>query len=333
MNINRFLTPNDVITKLASIYEFIGKNDAFESAVQMDYARIVSQTVERDAYFLSKILQLDISDARLRLVIMKDSSPRTKDETTLYNIKEVLSAFQLKHKETSLDSSELLNIINYVYASQQIKFDYLPIDKKEIHKQNGVRSKRDVLDDITQEVQTIITHQQLETIILYLHYFIDFYNLAPFTEQNESAAHLLLYLLLLKAKVYAFKYVSYFELLYKHYDTYIDELKSASFNWKEGLSQTLEFVRLMLGLVNSAYQRTSEIINDYADDQNLNKADNVENTILNISGTFTKEEIRLIHPYVSESTINRALTKLRDENKIKPLGKGRSAKWVTIKQQ
>ena len=28
---------------------------------------------------------------------------------------------------------------------------------------------------------------------------------------------------------------------------------------------------------------------------------------------FTKDEIRLLHPYVSESTINRALIKLRDE--------------------
>ena len=36
-----------------------------------------------------------------------------------------------------------------------------------------------------------------------------------------------------------------------------------------------------------------------------------------------QEEIRNIHPYVSESTINRALINLRDSGYIKPIGKGR----------
>ena len=44
--------------------------------------------------------------------------------------------------------------------------------------------------------------------------------------------------------------------------------------------------------------------------------------------TFTKEDIRLQNPYVSESTINRALISLRDSGYIEPLGKGRSAKWI-----
>ena len=43
---------------------------------------------------------------------------------------------------------------------------------------------------------------------------------------------------------------------------------------------------------------------------------------------FTKEDIRKEYPYVSESTINRALSTLRDQGYIKPLGKGRSAKWT-----
>ena len=60
------------------------------------------------------------------------------------------------------------------------------------------------------------------------------------------------------------------------------------------------------------------------------KSTNIENTINKLPNIFTKDQIREIHPYVSESTINRALQKLRDENKIKPLGKGRSAKWRKI---
>ena len=84
----------------------------------------------------------------------------------------------------------------------------------------------------------------------------------------------------------------------------------------------------MIKLILEAYGRADKIIKEYKIDQNLSKGDNIEHTINKLQNIFTKDQIRLIHPYVSESTINRALQKLRDENKIKPLGKGRSAKWI-----
>ena len=86
----------------------------------------------------------------------------------------------------------------------------------------------------------------------------------------------------------------------------------------------------MTNLILKLYERTDDIISQYCQDSNLAKADNIENTIMNLNNIFTKEEIRLNHPYVSESTINRVLLKLRDEKIIKPLGKGRCAKWIKI---
>ena len=83
----------------------------------------------------------------------------------------------------------------------------------------------------------------------------------------------------------------------------------------------------MVNLILDACEKAEKIIYDYKVDQNISKGDNIEHTINRLPNVFTKEQIRMIHPYVSESTINRALQKLRDEDKIKPLGKGRSAKW------
>jgi len=45
---------------------------------------------------------------------------------------------------------------------------------------------------------------------------------------------------------------------------------------------------------------------------------------------FSKDDIRLKHPLISDSTINRTLKRLQQENKIRPLGKGRSAKWIKL---
>lgn len=330
MNINRFLMPNDIITNLTTIYRYIGKNEQYLEIVGSDFDRIVEQTIERDSYFLSKILNLDISDARMRLIITKNSTPRAKDENTLYNLKEMLTSFQKQHSDVQTQSNDLINMINYIFPSINIKYDFVFHDKKIVLRSQEMKSKRVIIDEINEEVKSNLLKGTFEPIVLLIHYFIDFYNLEPFTVHNHEASLLILYLSLLKANVYAFQYVSLFELIFNDYDTFITELKNASFNWKEGLSQTLGFVRYMTKCILSAYNRTHEIINEYSYDQNINKSNNIENTILKLSTVFTKEEIRLVHPYVSESTINRTLSKMREDKVIKPLGKGRSAKWIKL---
>lgn len=330
VNMDRFLIPNDVIATLTTIYKYIGKSEMYKNTVGTDIDRIVDQTIERDAYFLSKILQLDITNTRMRLLITKNSAPRTNSEMICYNIKELLASFQLKYNDLETKSNDLINMINYIDDKKNIKFDYVKAEKKQVLQSQGMTSKRVYLDEINNEVSKIIEKNEYNPIILYLHYFIDFYNYKPFTSDNELSSLLLIYLLMLKAEVHAFKFVSLFELLYENYIEFQTELKKASFNWSEGFSQTLGFTRFFTKLVLHAYEKTSEIINIYEFDSSINKSDNIENTIFKLPEIFTKEEIRINHPFVSESTINRTLSKLRDDKLIKPLGKGRSAKWIKM---
>lgn len=331
LNIERFIIPIDVVINLTDIYKWIGQNDFFVNSIKGDLNRAVEQTIERDTFFMMQILGLDISDARTRLIITKNSNPRNKEETTLFNIKEILTIMQKKYKGTRHQSNDMLNIINYIYSHyNDIKFDYIDTDKRVVLKSQAAKSKRLLLDEINSQIDIYIEKNSYEKIILYLNYFIDFYNIAPFTNHNETAALILLYLLILKSDLEAFRYISFFELLHENYQEFKMEVHNASFNWKEGFAQTLGFVRFMTKVIIKGYQKAYTIIKDYKFDSNLNKGDNIENTIYKLPDIFTKDEIRILHPYVSESTINRALMKMRDEGSIKPLGRGRSAKWVKI---
>lgn len=334
LNINHFIIPNDAIVLLTDIYRWIGQNLMFSETVKSDLERVIDQTVERDCFFLSQILKLNISDARTRLIITKDSNPRTKEETTLFHLKQALQNIQKNYKRIRHQSNDLLDLANYLYSHHhEIKFALVPTEKKAILQSQASRSKRLLLDDINTAIDLIIEKKSFEKITLYLNFFIDFYNISPFTTENEPVGLLLLYLLLLKSDIEAFRYISFFELLMDNYSEFMTEVKNASINWKEGFAQTMGFVRFMLKLMQKAYQKAYDVIKDYEFDINLNKGYNIENTITKLPEIFTKDEIRLIHPYVSESTINRALIKMRDEGMIKPLGKGRSAKWIRITKE
>ncbi len=330
-NIERLIIPNDVIIQLTKIYKYIGMNKYFSEVFAQDIDVVISQTVERDTFFLSQILQLKLTDTRMRLIITKDSNPRTKEETTVSNIKETLMSIQKNYQHMRYQSNDVLNIINYVYSHYApIKYDYVTLEKKSPLISQNMRSKRIIIDEIIDNTYRNIETESFEPILLYLHFFLDFYNLQPFTAHNDTASYLLLYLLFLKADLEVFKYVSFFEILYENFSEFQKELKNASYNWQEGYAQTLNLARLVLKKINFAYQKVVQIAKNYSFDQQINKSDNIENTVLKFDTIFTKEEIRLLHPYVSESTINRTLMKLRAEGKIKPLGKGRSAKWIKV---
>ena len=282
--------------------------------------KIVEQTIQRDAFFLGKIINLSLTDTRLRLIIIKNSAPRNREENVLYNMVEILTDLQENYLKYDFQSNDQLNMINYVYQSQNIKYD--------LKEQINNRSKRLFLDDLTEEVYD--NKYDIEDIILYLNYFIDLSNIKPFTANNLTSSLMTLYLLMLKSELDVFRYVSFFEMIYNNLGEFNDRLLDVSYNWKEGISQPTSFIRFMITLILEAYEKAEKIIYEYKIDQNLSKGDNIENTILKLPAIFTKDQIRAVHPYVSESTINRALQKLRDENKIKPLGKGRSAKWRKI---
>ncbi|HEY8395904.1 MAG TPA: hypothetical protein VIK96_03910 [Bacilli bacterium] len=334
LNIERFIIPNDVVVQLTDVYRWIGKNSIFSDTVKGDSERIVEATVERDAYFLLKMCNLNLTDARARLIITKNSNPRLKDETTLYRIKEMLLSIQNNYKEIRHQSNDLLDLANFLFSHyHEIKFAYEETDKKSVLKSQANRSKRLILDKINDEINIISEKKSFEKLVLYLNFFIDFYNIAPFTDRNYEVALFLLFILLLKADLETFRYVSFFELLYNNYSEFQKEVKNASFNWKEGFAQTMGFIRFMLRLILNAYEKTYDIIKDYEFDTNINKSYNIENTIHKLPEIFTKDEIRILHPFVSDSTINRTLIKMRDEGLIKPLGKGRSAKWLRIARE
>lgn len=316
-NINRYIVPNDIITLLTKLYKYIGKNEIYEDIVKSHINKVVEQTIQRDAFFLGKIINLSLTDTRLRLIITKNSAPRNKEEEILFNLIEILNDIQTNYKKYDYRSNDQLNMINYIYQSQNIKYDF----KEEI---NNI-SKRNYLDNITDVV--INNKNNLEQIILYLNYFIDLHNVKPFTLNNLTASYITLYLLMLKSDLNAFHYVSFFELIYNNLSEFNDRLLDVSYNWKDGIAQPTSFIRFMINLILEGYEKAEKIIFEYKIDQNISKGDNIENTIIKLPSVFTKDQIRAFHPYVSESTINRALQKLRDENKIKPLGKGRSAKW------
>jgi hypothetical protein len=326
-NIDHLVIPHSLGKKITKLYTYIGKNQTFEEVVDSDLDKVIGQTIERDCYYLSLLLDLKITDNRLRLITLKDSKPRTNEEKILYRLKEALKDFQYNYQDKLLQSNDFINLTSYI-LDEKLNYTESYRQATSVLLSQSKMSKRKLLDDLNESY--LSKTSEYEAIVLLANYLIDFYNLKPFTNGNEIVFYLVMYYLLLKNQLLSLKYVSFFEALYNTKEQLNQVLTEASINWSQGFIQSLSFIDYLVDLLLDSYQKVQIVLNIYQKDLEISKQDNLELTILNFNGIFSKDDIRQIHPFVSESTINRALKKLKDEGKIEPVGRGRSAKWAKI---
>lgn len=334
-NLERTRIPNDVIMDYITLYKSIGINRHNHETLESDYDVMVRQTIRNDTYFFAKIFQIDISDARFKSLIFKGVKAKNKDERLLIRINQAFTKIHDDHTEFELLVSEVQDLLKFVYgdALSQSKLQFRKLEKRQtsINLLSGRHSSaRESIERIVELFHQAQKDQEYEISYVATNFYIDFINIKPFPEKNDEVALLLLFILLLSNGFEVFEYISFFERIYKRLNEFTNAVIKSSFNWEMGYSQVLPLHQLLLNISIKAYETLNFLVRDYKFDQHLNKSDNVENTINKLDDVFSKDDIRHVHPYISDSTINRTLKRLRDDKKIRPLGKGRSAKWIKL---
>lgn len=328
-NIGRIQISNEVMLLLLSLYESKGKSFYYDDLFNRDVQAFEKKTMEINLISIAKHLELSLSEARIKLFAKKKMVPRTKDEHLLANIRIALLQLQSNPDEFEFLVNEIYNL------AKLISKDYEPItfntyDKSEdgLLKTKKV-SKREDLEQLLNLFEKSLRSKKHELTQLISNFYVDFLNMNIFTKHNDKIGMIVLYALLLK-HFNVFKYVSF----YKHFldikQTWDQGLITANYYWSSGFAQTDMLNRLLVDLLIKSYQEVDMMSHEYEFEKNLNKSDNIENSILKLTEIFTKEDLRKRHPNVSDATIDRTLKRLKDENKIRPLGRGRGSKWQRI---
>ena len=331
-NISRINYRNDAVMKLIKLYQYKGKEFYYHNILKADRNYIAKQTVAKDTFYVAKLMNLNVSENRMRLVINKNSAPKTSEEKVVANLKRIFEITCEKAHEFELIPNGVLSLASRLYKDvKQIKFE----TQKVAYQVNLLTefksvSKREDLKILLDKYIDLLSTEQYENVSLVVNFYIDFINIKPFKDESEIVGLLLLYVLLFRESFDINIYESFFEFIYNNYDEFKQHVIAANYNWEAGFSHTEPLTDFFINHMLANYDKLEKLIRDYEYDSKLNKGDNIENTIYRVPQIFTKEDIRAKHPFVSDSTINRTLQRLRDEGKISPLGTGRSAKWMRV---
>jgi len=331
-NIERINYKNEDVSKLLKLYQYKGKEFYYQKALEQDDETIRKSIACRNAYFISKILNLQIKNNRIKLLITKGSKPKNNDERLVSNLVKVLTIAATNGKDFELITNETVNLAKTLFDG--IKTIGLSTKKVEVQDnlliETKIVSKRDELDKLFLIYSDMICSEDHEVISLLMNFYVDFIHLEPFNEENNLIALILLNVMMIREGFSINLYQSFYEFLFENYEEFMQRISVANYDYERGFSHTEPVTDFMIkGLIKN-YESLELFIRNYKFDNKVNKGDNIENTIYRLQTTFTKEDIRAHHPYVSESTINRTLQRLRDEGKITPLGTGRSASWIRV---
>ncbi len=341
-NIHQTHLPNDIIRSYLNLYSLIGRNDDFLSTLNEDLPLFIEATIREDVYALLQDLDIQIPEQRLKQLLLKDIQPRNRNETLCVRLKTIFRKMHSEIDDFELILYEITSLAQMLYQDigpnddwQYAKVIRTPSkDKKEINLlTSSFASKRDYLEQLIVLYHKAIDKHQFEKGYAATHFYLDFIALKPFNKHNETLALLVLYLLLLASDYRSFHLDAFFLALFAQKQAFLKARQEAYVNYSEGVSTAIPLHRFLLDITTKSYQAAQHMIRNYTYDHQHNKSDYLENTILRLNDVFTKEDIRLKHPTVSDSTINRTLKRLRDEDKIRPLGTGRSAKWMKVPQK
>lgn len=328
-NMERIQISNEVVLLLLPLYESKGKSFFYDDLFNRDLAAFEKKTMENNLIALAHYLDLKMTDARIKLFAKKPMSARTKDEFLLSNLKSALNQLHKRPESFELLVNEVGNLIKLLAKNT----DPIAFGTYEKHEDGMLKlkriSKKDDLGLLIQLFEKNLKTQKHELTQLIANFYVDFLNMNILTKHNELAALILLYALLAK-NFTVFKYVSFFKYFLEEKEGWQSGIITANYYWSSGFAQTDMLSRMLINLMLKAYEEVDDMAHEYIFEKDLNKSNNIENSILKLEEIFTKEDLRKRHPNVSDATIDRTLKRLKLEDKIRPLGKGRSSKWQRI---
>lgn len=331
-NLERINYPKELVYNLTNLYTFKGKDFYYEDVLKQYMSQIVKNTIERDVMAVAKILKLDVNDNRLRLIVKKNSEPKTKHEKIVRNLRIIFERIQDQGNNFSLTSNEFVQLGDKLFKDVT-RFDYktdIEIDRETLLEERKRVSRRRFIDEEIVHYTNAKSRMHVEATQVITNFYIDLLNLDCFNLQNGFMSLMITYCLLFMERFNVFKYVSFFEYYLKNIDEFKKLEVESSYGWENGYSKTdalnLEFIKCML----EGYQKVEKMVSDLEFDKCMRKVDNVGSVIMKLGDTFSREDIKSKVPNLSDSTINRALAKLKDEGKIRPDGTGRAAKWIRL---
>lgn len=335
----KLLTP-EIVGYLTTIHEYKGQQHLIANRHADVLTDLVELALIQSTESSNKIEGIYTSDDRLKKIVMDKTMPKTRDEREIAGYRDVLNTIHENYEHIPVRSTFILQLHRDLYKFEDVgsggnfkSVDNI-IEEQDIEGNKFVRFQPvaawetpEAIEMLCEAYNNVMNQTNADPLLIIPMFILDFLCIHPFRDGNGRMSRLLTLLLLYKSGYLVGKYISIERLIEKTKSAYYDMLQESSRNWHEESNDYAPFVKYMLGIIVAAYrdfmERTKLI-----EEKKVSKPDRIAEEIQNRIGTITKAELLKIVPDVSQTTVQRTLTDLVKQQKIKKIGEGRYTKYV-----
>lgn len=329
----KLLTP-EIISLLTSIHEYKGE----QRLIAERYADVLTDLVDiakiQSTESSNKIEGIFTSDERLKKIVLDKTMPRNRNEQEIAGYRDVLNTIHENYDYIPIRGTLILQCHRDLYKFQGAEtggvFKSADNTIEEVDENGKARVRfqpvaawetPEAVNQLCTSYHRALREPNVDPLLLIPMFILDFLCIHPFRDGNGRMSRLLTLLLLYQSGYYVGKYISLEKLIERTKDSYYETLLASSAGWHEGLNDYTPFVKYLLGIVVASYreffERTRLITS-----VKLSKPERIAEEIRNHIGTITKAELVEQVPDVSQTTVQRTLTRLTKEGKIIKLGAG-----------
>ncbi len=334
--------PMRIVRLISKINEFKGQQNLYINQSPQILETLQKVSIVQSTKASNSIEGIIITDKRLQ-EIMKDSTrPKDRSEGEIAGYRDVLTTVHTSYEAIPISSNIILqlhrDLYRYISATggvwknqDNVIEEILPDGSRYIRfKPVSAVETPASMEELCYYYNKEVRDDVLDPLILIGAFILDFLCIHPFNDGNGRMARLLTLLLLYKADFEVGRYISLEKIIEDSKGSYYESLNRSSIGWHGGNHDIYSWIEYWLGSILAAYKEFESRVG-LIDSRKGNKSYRVEQAIMSVLGTFTKEDIRNACPDVSYSTINRVFAQLKEDGVIESLGKGRNAKWKRLR--
>ena len=333
------ISNSNIINLISKIHEYKGKQSYLLDAKKDTLETLLKGAKIQSTSSSNKIEGIYTTDKRINEIVNQKLEPKNRNEEEIAGYRDVLSLIHENYNFIDINKNTILqlhrDLYKYTGYSYGGKFknsqNYIEEENEQGEKKVRFTPLSPVetpiaIEELCKNYNELVNNESCDLLVLIPIFILDFVSIHPFNDGNGRMSRLLTLLLLYKADYMVGKYISIEKIIEETKDSYYDTLEKSSVKWHSNENDYSYFVEYYLGIILNAYKEFDSRIN-IIDNKKITAYDRIidifKNNIIPIDKAFIINKC----PDLSETTIERILSRLFKEDKIVKISGGRYTKY------
>ena len=336
---NSIISNSNIINLISKIHEYKGKQSYLLGSKKNTLETLLKVAKIQSTSSSNKIEGIYTSDKRINEIVNNKLEPKNRNEEEIAGYRDVLSLIHENYNFIDITQNTILQLHRDLY-----KYTGYSYGGKFKNSQNYIEEENDkgekkirftplspletpiAIEELCKNYNEIVINESCDLLVIIPIFILDFVSIHPFNDGNGRMSRLFTLLLLYKANYMVGKYISIEHIIEETKDSYYETLEKSSINWHDNKNDYTYFVEYYLGIILNAYKEFDSRIN-IAENKKITAYDRIINIFKDNIVPIDKAFIMNKCPNLSETTIERTLSKLLKEDKIIKISGGRYTKY------